>query len=393
MTRSLFRHVAGLVAGAAVALFLGTAPAQGASLTFNDPNCAAFSVTGTAPNFNLVCQTLACSISASPANPTPGQQVTLTGSCAGGGTATYTWTSLTTSNANCPAPSSSSGASVTVTPPSTTTEQTCAYRVNGTDGTLSGTATASVPWSNAPVLPPSGCTLTANPTSLPATGGSVTLAVTCTGGATPTSYAWTSAPANNPTLQATTTAGTQPAPVTVSATTTFYVTPSNAGGPATQPAQTTVAVGAAPPPPGTACTINGVSYAMIDMGQLPFTTNVNTTTFGGGKVAVASMVIPSGVSSTTSVLQIFDWGSVTYRKAWLSKSRCDTPGWTSPTGNATRPASQNVTFYYTIGGTDPNAVIMQPGEIWYLMVVNQNLFGQNSCNGTCNVGVTWSRPN
>ena len=53
MTKSLIRALLGLTAAA----FLGVSalPATAATLTYNDPNCAGFQITGSGGSFTLTC--------------------------------------------------------------------------------------------------------------------------------------------------------------------------------------------------------------------------------------------------------------------------------------------------------------------------------------------------
>src|ERR1022692_5320171 len=65
MIRSLISRASAVLACGAMVLTSAVfvaAPSQAANITFSDPNCSSFSVTGSAPNFTLVCATLACSI-------------------------------------------------------------------------------------------------------------------------------------------------------------------------------------------------------------------------------------------------------------------------------------------------------------------------------------------
>src|SRR5205823_1247384 len=176
MTKSLFRALVASFASATL-LFVAT-PSSAASISFTDSNCAGFQITGTAPNFTLTCQALACTLTATPQAPAPGVWATLTPSCTGGnGTITYTnWTSVT---GGCPLPATApTFASVF----SATAVGPCIYTVTGTDSaSLSGTATATVTWTSTPPSVPAGCILTPSPTSLPAGGGNVTLTAACSG--------------------------------------------------------------------------------------------------------------------------------------------------------------------------------------------------------------------
>jgi len=75
------------VAGAAAAWALaGAVPANAANFSYEDPQCADFSVTGTGPAYTLQCSliaTPACQLKAYPPNPTAGSQVSLVASCTG----------------------------------------------------------------------------------------------------------------------------------------------------------------------------------------------------------------------------------------------------------------------------------------------------------------------
>ena len=69
MTKSFIRAML-VVAGAM--LIAATAPsATAATLTYNDPNCAGFQITGSGGSFTLTCAKLQCSISGV-TNPTTG---------------------------------------------------------------------------------------------------------------------------------------------------------------------------------------------------------------------------------------------------------------------------------------------------------------------------------
>jgi dissimilatory sulfite reductase (desulfoviridin) alpha/beta subunit len=76
-----------LAAAAAAWALAGVAPANAANFTYEDPQCADFTVTGTGPSYTLTCTliaTPACQLQAYPANPTAGTQVSLVASCTGG---------------------------------------------------------------------------------------------------------------------------------------------------------------------------------------------------------------------------------------------------------------------------------------------------------------------
>jgi len=254
---------------------------------------------------------------------------------------------------------------------------------------MTGTATTSITWSSTPPSAPSGCTLTASPSSL-AAAGNVTLSASCSGGGAPTGYTWSGAGVVTPTA-----ASSQV--VNVATTTNFTVIPSNSSGNGnTASATVTVGGGGGSGLPAT-CSIHGVSYSVLDvngqnsLSSLPFSTRTISSGFNGAKVLIATITPPAGVSSSTNTLTVYEYGAPsTSRQAWLARSPCDWSG----TGVYYQQTSGPV-FRYTIGGADPTAVNMKVGETWYLIVINQKpFFTGNSCSsGTCDIGITWSPPN
>ena len=69
-----------LAAAAAVWALAGVVPAKAATFSYEDPQCADFSVTGSGPAYTLTCNlisTPACQLSAFPAKPAVGEPVTL----------------------------------------------------------------------------------------------------------------------------------------------------------------------------------------------------------------------------------------------------------------------------------------------------------------------------
>lgn len=162
-----------------------------ATITFSDPNCASWSMTSGANNtFTLTCQSLNCSITASPgALVTPSTPIQVAPSCSPTPTlsATYAWT-LVSGPAACPAPTATSTTNLLTA--SVVTPGGCVYLVNVSDPVLGkGQATINLDWETV-TSPPSGCTVTASPTTIPATGGTVNLTAACGGGAVST-WTWT----------------------------------------------------------------------------------------------------------------------------------------------------------------------------------------------------------
>ncbi len=92
MTR-IIRSILAAAALAALTASITHAQAGPATVSFNDPNCAAWAMTQSGSTFTLTCQNLTCSIAAVPANPQPTDAVLLTATCNGSPTG-YTWTQM-----------------------------------------------------------------------------------------------------------------------------------------------------------------------------------------------------------------------------------------------------------------------------------------------------------
>ncbi len=150
MTKSFIRAVL-VVAGAM--LIAATAPsATAATLTYNDPNCAGFQITGSGGSFTLTCAKLQCSISGA-TNPTTAQNTSLTASCIPAG-ASYLWNLVSGpfSDATCNAPTSPTSATTAINKPTGIVAgqtRSCLYQVSGTAAPLAGQAMVSVTWTDA----------------------------------------------------------------------------------------------------------------------------------------------------------------------------------------------------------------------------------------------------
>ena len=130
----------------------------------------------------------------------------------------------------------------------------------------------------APVLPPSGCTITPSPSSLPSPGN-VTLTASCSGGSAPTIFGWTASPPVKG--LPTSTDGASIGPVNIAQTTTFTLTPANSAGHGNT-ASTTVSVGPAIVPPS-GCTVAS------SRSSLPF---------GGGDVTLIASCLGGSAPTT-----------------------------------------------------------------------------------------------
>jgi hypothetical protein len=295
---------------ASVALF--SAPSYAAGITLNDSNCDSFSLSGAAPN-----QVLSCVVSNAPtgctiSGPTSGQinvPITLTAQCATGSPNAWTWTGGNCANVTTQSCSAVSAAVGQVT-----------YSVTPRNNIGAGnTPSTIVTWSNTPPAAPTGCTLSANPTSLPAAGGQVVLTANCSGGGAPTSYLWTGLVPSS----ITTTPSQTSQPLTT--TSSFTVLPSNAGGNGNL-AQVSVTVGTV---------VNGFcgNYATV----LP---TVNATwaqqggpwlssqggPFGDNTIWVFKLTVPAGTpaSGVTGRFTVSEYtGAPTPRQLTISTQACD----------------------------------------------------------------------
>ena len=264
--------------------------------------------------------------------------------------------------------------------------------------TTGGSILAPTITCNAGTPPPPGapvCTISANgqnPLTISA-AGLVALSASCTNTDANTTWAWTGAGASS-TTPAGATPGTQS--LTVSATTTFGVIATNSNGPSNNPT-VVVTVGTPPPPPPPAAgDCPGYANLTRDMGVVAMNGVPSISTgFGSGTIAVATLQVPQGAySRNVNQISIYEYGGVaTSRRGYISKARCDMSG---QAVGGTAPA-----FSFDIGGpaVDPLSgmivhAVMQPGETWYVMVVNVRSNGASSCtSGTCNIAIKWYPPN
>ena len=121
-----------------------------------------------------------------------------------------------------------------------------------------------------------------------------------------------------------------------------------------------------------------------------------TSGFAGNDktIVVARIDVPADLTGPTT-LKIAEYGSLaTNRKAWLSKSECDTSGTALPYHLSTNTPSFNIQTGPTT--TSSLKVWMQPNETWYLMIKNEK-WGltntESSCKtGTCDIAVKLNLP-
>jgi hypothetical protein len=384
MIRSLILKSSAALACAAMALAF-VQPVQAASFSFSDSNCDSFTLGGTIPNQTLTCVVSnapsGCSISG-PNTGTTGTPITLTSTCATGSANQWAWTGGTAGNCqgltsqSCQASSTSSG--------------TVTYTVTARNAVgAAPPSSITVNWSNTPPQAPTGCTLTALPTSLPIGGGSVALTTTCSGGGAPTSYAWTASP--TPAGFSATAGFSQT--VTISASTFFTVTPSNGGGNGNQ---ATVSVNVATNNPGFCSQYSNVlPIVNATWGQSANWFSTAGGNFGDGNTSVwvIKLTVPAGtpLSAATGSFNVSEYqGPSTIRQMTLSTQACDFRGkdYTGATGPLA--VSNGSTGSIIYGVATPfvfGPAGLSAGQTYYINVRNWQLdpSPQSSCaQSTCN---------
>ncbi len=388
MIRSLIRKASvalGCIAMVAGSFVYVATPAQAATISFSDPNCASFSITGTAPNFTLVCASLACSIATNPSSPTPGQSVQFTANCSPTATS-VTW-SLLSAGGGCPDPGGSTTNPMSLS--SAGSALGCVYQVQASSGGLSGQAQTTVSWSSTPQAPPSGCSLNASNTNLPIGGGAVVLTASCAGGGAPTSFAWTGGSLSTPT-------STNVQSTSITSTTTFSVTPSNASGNGNTASVTVNVAGTSLGNCGSYS--NVLPVVNVTWGQAANWQSTASGNFGNGNntVWVFKLVVPPGTPPTPTsqngrfTVSEFN-GPTTFRQMTISTTACDfrKKDYQGATGPLAVSNGTTASFSYGVGTPQLIGGVagLTAGQTYYINVHNWQLdpTPQSSCQQTtCN---------
>src|SRR5690349_3628379 len=190
MIRSCIRQAVRGFAGAA--LIACAIAAQAASITINAANCASYTTSADqSGNVTIACvpangtgPLTGCQIQGS-SNASFGTPDSLTAVCSGGAQPTnWSWAGGSCAN------NTTQGCQANETGTSSFSQT---YTVTVGNGINSVTTPGfPVQWSPPSAAKPSGCSVTPSPSSLPATGGSVSLTAQCTGG-NPVSWVWSGA--------------------------------------------------------------------------------------------------------------------------------------------------------------------------------------------------------
>lgn len=424
MTKSSLRALAAL-AVAALAV-VAVPPAAAATLTYNDPSCAGFQITGSGGSFTLTCAKLACTISGNTA-PTTTQDPTLTAACTptGGvatGPVTYVWTLVSGpfSDPTCNGPQSPTNP-ITVIPRPTGIaagqSRSCLYQVTGTAPSLSGQAMATVTWSDAPPTPPtcSALTATTNPAIMTNAGGTVTVDSHCTAAAGLTIYyTWqrTAAPANAGAFTASSGASqgdALAANANASSVTYTYqlracTTPTAAAGTCASTQTIDVLVpGTGGGGGGVDCSAQGFTKTiLVDIPWSTATPAQFQTQNLGGMTPNTAIVVRLGAAPAGTVLNNYghitaaEFGDVlTSRTAVVSTQACD---WTNTVGSPWYlQQASTVDWGLTVGATANygyHDLRMQAGQTYYINIMNTDHNNANLCypSATCNMVVNWIKP-
>jgi hypothetical protein len=405
MIRSVLDHTmakaAAFVCGAALALTFIATPAQAATLSYTDTSCSAFTVTGTAPNFTLVCSKASCSISPSPsANPTPGTAVTLTETCSPAATA-WTW-QLVSGPSGCPPAPAPNTSPAALSPTPTTTTTGCLYEVDVT-APQAGSAQITINWSAAPPVLPSGCTLTPTSTSLPAGGGPVTLFAKCTAGDLPITHTLHGGPFEGLSAQqASLATAVQFGPVTVTASTSVNDHATNTAGAASPDPTASITVASSG---GLAnCTNQGFTVipssgpTNAPWGSGGTWQSTQSGNFGDNTVWLFSITPPAGTapSATLGRFAISEFsGPITSRQLTISTTPCDFRNRDYTGANGPIGVSNGTTASIIYGVCAPQFfggnACMTAGTTYYVSARNWQLdptpqvsCGQTSCNAIMN---------
>ncbi len=393
MTRSLRI----LAAAAAAQLALSFAPMAGASATIylSDANCDDFTLSGAPGARTLTCVVSTpptCTVSATNGSSTAtfGTAFGLQANCSPAATS-VAWT-----GGNCATGFSCSDTQTQV--------PSVSYTVQGTNGNGQGPVSSplTITWSAAPPPAPTGCTLSASPASLPSAGGTVLLTATCSGGGTPTDYAWTGSGV------IASTKGNQQS-ISVKASSSFTVTPSNSGT-AGNTASTSVSVAS-------------VVIGAIDCGPSFSATKVIDATFpAAGAVANRYFVTTAGIFSNGAPIGFYandavvvrftapavdsslslimygtnsSTGPATLRTATLSTAACDFAVPASREALYADNLSQTITLSMRTDGQNSYGYEnLVAGRVYYVNVKNSSN-GINTCTnstGRCDVYFSFTNP-
>jgi hypothetical protein len=323
--------------------------------------------------------------------------VTLTETCSPAATA-WTW-QLVNGPAGCPAAPAPNANPALLSPTPATTTTGCLYEVDVT-APQAGSAQVTINWASAPQIAPSGCSLQASPSSLPAGGGNVTLTALCTGGTLPITHTLHGGPFEGMVLtQNTASSVSSSAAVTATLAVTDHAT--NSAGFASPDPSAAITVGSSGSMAN--CTNQGFTVIPGNPINAPWGTggtwqSGQSGSFGDNVVWLFTITPPAGTPPTAILgrFAISEFaGPITIRQLTISTTPCDfrTRDYTGANGPIGISNGTTASIIYGVctpqffGGN----ACMTAGTTYYVSAHNwqldpspQSSCGQATCNAIMN---------
>ena len=226
------------------------------------------------------------------------------------------------------------------------------------------------------------CSISASPSVLPASGGTVTVSTSC--GAN-TSLSGGKAVSQNSTNSWTDTIGANG----LSTTVTFTYTVSGDGG-SKSVTVSQAGTGGSAPPPGGPISCNGFTKThVIDIAwgapasAAPRVLTSSNGGFSAGEIVVARFTTPATTAANVfAQIKSAEWGDQQHNRiASLSKTPCDFSN-PNPLGrlSTTTVPTTSPSFNYAVGGSSAYYAILQPSTTYYFNIKNYDCGAGESCN-------------
>ena len=387
-----------MLTAAMLAAPMSASAQSGATVTFNNPNCSSYVLTGPAPNQILTCVVgsgapTGCVING-PTTGTWNTPINLASACTGGGAATsWVWT-----GGNCAGVTTQSCAAIETSPTTTRT-----YTVTASNASGAGTPVAqtTVTWGSGGGGGglPSGCTLTPANQQI-ASAGILGLTAQCTSGTFPITHTFSGAIVGS--WQQTNAAAGIFIQNNYTQTTSVTVATSNSVG-AGPTSTASIVVGTGGGNPLLNCTANGftaiipnTNFATATWGQAFSTASSTAGNFGPGDttVWVYKLTVPAGTGFTSYgrfTISEYTEGP-TPRQLSISTLPCDfrprdITGVSGPLALCSDGTTCEV--YYGVTGPSGAAAGLTAGTTYYISARNWQSPGVTSCTAAhCNALMT-----
>ena len=248
--------------------------------------------------------------------------------------------------------------------------------------TPDGSGNITVNCTDAGSPPPSNCSLSVSPTTIPASGGQVTITANC--GTSPTVSGGKSVVAGT---FANTWTDSIPANTSTSSQS-FTYSVSGASG-SNQATVLQLAPGGSTPPPTGSISCPGYTNTLVY--DLPWSALSKVTTKGFSNTAfvVGRFTTPAtGVVSATATIFTGQFTEPTVvRTGAVSTSPCDLTGQGLGTSAVSPGVSQGPSWFYQINGTAPRLsgrLVLQPSTTYYINLTNRDKNNAPTCTaGSC----------